>query len=60
MIQINNIFELDTVIDFLNKRRLLNQYKKSKSYVINWILAKTDFKLRKPKQDWIWSFRIND
>lgn len=60
MIKIKNILESKDVVDFLLKRNLLDQYKKSKYYIINWILAKTDFKIRQPKSEWIWSFRIND
>jgi len=59
MLKINNIFETKEVYDFLKKRCLLKQYKKSKSYILAWIYWKTDLKLRKPKERWEWSFRIN-
>lgn len=59
MIEINNIFETKEIYDFLEKRWLVEQYKKSKNYIIAWIYWKTDFKLRKPKEKWEWSFRIN-
>jgi len=59
MIKVNNIYELKGVYDFLVKRNLLNQYKKSKLYILAWIYWNTDFKLRKPKEKWEWSFRIN-
>jgi len=59
MLKINNIFETKDVLDFLEKRLLLKQYKKSKMYILAWIYWKTDFKLRQPKQDWERSFRIN-
>ena len=59
MLNIKNILEVKWVHDFLYKRWLLEQYKKSKTYILNWIYWKTDFKLRKPKEKWEWSFRIN-
>jgi len=59
MLKINNILELNWVYDYLLKRNLLNQYKKSKSYILAWIYWNIDFKLRKPKEKWEWSFRIN-
>ncbi len=59
MLKINNILETQEVADFLEKRWLIKQYKKSKSYILSWIFWKTDFKLRQPKEKWEWSFRIN-
>lgn len=59
MFIISSIFEKDYILDDLNKRWLLNQYKKSKEFIIAWIYWKTDLKLRKPEKDWIYSFRIN-
>ena len=59
MINFHNIFETKWIYDFLIKRNLLRQYKKSKSYILAWIYWKTDIKLREPKEKWVWSFRIN-
>lgn len=59
MLIIKNIFEKDYILINLNKRNLLIQYKKSKKLIIEWVFWKTDLKLRKPKSDWIYSFRIN-
>lgn len=59
MLKINNILETKEVLDFLEKRLLIKQYKKSKSYILWWIFWKTDFKIRKPKEVWEWSFMIN-
>ena len=59
MLKITEIYEENEIIDFLVKRRLLVQYLKSTKYLLNWNFAKLDFKLRKPKKDWIYSFRIN-
>ncbi len=44
MVNIDNIFEIEWIEDFLIKRGLLNQYKRSKSYILAWIYWKTDFK----------------
>ena len=59
MINIKNIFEKDYIYNELIKRNLLTQYKKSKDLLLRWIHWKTDFKLREPKKDWVYSFRIN-
>ncbi len=59
MIKIDNIYELPGVYDFLLKRWLVNQYRKSKRYILAWIYWKNDLNLRKPKEKWEWSFRIN-
>lgn len=59
MLKIKNIYEKEYIFDELVKRNLLKQYKKSKNYIISWFHWKTDFKLREPQKDWIYSFRIN-
>ena len=59
MIKIERILETEPVNAFLLKRWLFKQYKKSKSYILAWIYWKNDFKLRKSKENWEWSFRIN-
>lgn len=56
---IENILETQEVFDFLSERWLLKQYKKAKTYLLAGIYGKSDFKLRKPKEKWEWSFRIN-
>jgi len=57
--RVNNIFEDEWIKEFLEKRNLLKQYKKAKTYVIKWINNKTYFKEREPKNSNIWYFRIN-
>ena len=59
MIIIDNILEKEEIKEFLIKRNLLKQYKKSKIQILAWILSWTDLKIREPKDKWIWSFRIN-
>ena len=56
---IEKILIAEDLIDFLEKRNLWNQYKKCKNYLLNWFLNKVRFKLRQPKKDWIYYFRIN-
>jgi len=57
--EILEIREEKGIKDFLEKRNLLNQYKNNKEKLLNWYLWKIDFKSRKPKQTWVYSFRIN-
>ncbi len=59
MINIENIFEEDWIEKYLEKRNLLKQYKNNKGKLLIWYLWKLDFKLRKPKWTWVYSFRIN-
>jgi len=53
------IFENPKIINFLEKRNLLNQYKKSKNKLMSWDIGWLDFKERQPKWSKIYSFRIN-
>ncbi len=59
MIVINNIFEDEWILEFLKKRNLLEQYLKSIKMLTSWIFGKLDFKIRQPKKNLIYSFRIN-
>lgn len=59
MLKINKIFEENYIYDFLEKRNLLNQYKKSKQNIIKWNHSWNKLLYRKPKKDWIIYFRIN-
>jgi len=54
-----NVLENSKIIDFLNKRNLLKQYKKAKEKLLYWEIWWLDFKERKPNKSWIYSFRIN-
>lgn len=56
---INKILISDDLIDFLEKRNLVKQYKKAKEYILKWFLRQVDLKLREPKKDKIVYFRIN-
>jgi len=59
MIVINSIIEERGILEFLKKRNLVSQYKKAKSNILSGYFTSSDFKLKKPKKDRIWYFRIN-
>ena len=47
------------ILEYLNSRQILGQYKKAKSMLIGGFSQKYDLKLRKPKNAGIYQFRIN-
>ncbi len=53
------ILEEKSVLKFLQKRNLVTQYKKAKYYLEMGYLGNVDSKVRRPKMDKIYSFRIN-
>ena len=55
---INKISELNKIYDYLEKRQLLNQYKKAKKYILEWNIKNVDLKYREPKELWIIYFKI--
>jgi len=58
MFKINWVLEYDgTIISYLSKRNLLDQYKKAKKLIIEWVSQ--SLKIREPKSDKIYYFRIN-
>ena len=44
---------------FLEKRKLTKQFKKAKRYILSWNLQSSNLKLKQPKSEWIYYFRIN-
>lgn len=56
---IEKIEEEKDILEYLTKRNLLEQYKKAKKYLIIWNSKQIDFKIREPKIDEIYYFRIN-
>jgi plasmid maintenance system killer protein len=46
-------------LEYLQKRNLVKQYKKAKNYILLWYFQSVDLKLREPKEDQIYYFRIN-
>lgn len=59
MFKIDKIFEENYVFDYLDKRNLLKQYKKSKENILNWLYSWNKLWYKEPKKDWIIYFRIN-
>lgn len=57
--KVNNILEDEWIFEFLEKRKLLEQYKKAKINILSQINSNNYFKERKPKWSNIWYFRIN-
>jgi len=47
------------ILEYLEKRNLLNQYKKAKKFLLIWNQKQVDFKIREPKNDQIYYFPIN-
>ena len=59
MIKINKIYEKPWILEFLEKKNIKNQYIKSAKFLVSWYFWKTDFKIRQPKKNRVWSFRVN-
>jgi hypothetical protein len=58
MLNIKNVLEENFEIYwYLKKRDLFIQYKKAKNKILSWNYK--DLSTRKPKEKWIWYFRIN-
>ena len=57
--RINFIEEEDKILSFLLSRWLLKQYQKSKKLLLWWYMHQVNFKIREPKKDQIYYFRIN-
>lgn len=49
----------DDLISYLESRNLQKQYKKCKEFLLSWNFKQIDFKMREPKKDKIYYFRIN-
>ena len=56
---IDKILISSDLINFIEKRNLANQYKKAKSYILKWFFKQVDLKLREPKKNKIYYFRLN-
>ena len=57
--KITQILEHKKVLPALKSRGLLSQYIKAKKYILEGKFEQVHFKLRKPKEKGIYSFRIN-
>ena len=59
MVKIDMILEDDEVLEYLFKRNLIKQYDKKKKFILAWFPELADLKLREPKSDKKYYFRIN-
>lgn len=59
MITINRVLISPTSLEYLKRRKLENQYKKAKLFILGGYFQNVDLKIREPKEDRIWYFRIN-
>lgn len=55
----SHIYEDESVVQFLQKRNLIAQYKKAKHNILSGNFSGNKLQLRKPKSDKIYYFRIN-
>lgn len=59
MPKIRYIFERKEILQYLEARSLLKQYKKAKQFLLQGNTLQVKFKERNPKGSGIWYFRIN-
>lgn len=59
MFSINKVLISPRALEYLKKRKLEKQYQKAKLFILGGFFNNVDFKLREPKEDEIWYFRIN-
>lgn len=59
MLKVNEIFEEDYILEYLESRNLVKQYKKSKENIIVWLYSWNKLWFKEPKKDWLIYFRIN-
>ncbi len=58
MKRIRDIQENDEITTYLVKRGILKQYLKAKEYLLSGNTKIVDLKIRQPKREEIWQFRI--
>ena len=56
---ISKVLIAPKALEYIQKRQLEKQYLKAKKYILWWYISSTSLKLREPKSDEIWYFRIN-
>lgn len=59
MTHITSVVEHKSVLPYLQKRNLTDQYKKAKNFLLSGKAHLVQFKLRRPVKDKIYYFRIN-
>lgn len=59
MLKVNQIFEEDYILEYLESRNLVKQYKKSKQNILSGLYSWNKLWFKKPKKDGLIYFRIN-
>ncbi len=59
MKKVRKILEEKDVVKYLQKRGLLNQYRKAKRFLLQGDTLQVKFKERHPRGSGIWYFRVN-
>ncbi len=59
MLKVNQIFEEDYILEYLESRNLVKQYKKSKQNILSGLYSWNRIWFKEPKKDWLIYFRIN-
>lgn len=60
MQHISQIIIAPEALEYIMKRKLEKQYLKTKGYILAGYTRNVDLKIREPKKDKIWYFRINN
>ena len=59
MVKINQVLISKEALEYLIKRQLDKQYQKAKIFILGGYHQNVDLKIREPKEDRVWYFRIN-
>ncbi len=59
MVRIRRVLITPEAREYLVKRGLENQYKKARTFIVAGHFGNVDLKIREPKEDRVWYFRIN-
>ena len=59
MYHINQVLISPDALAYLKKRKLEKQYQKAKIFILGGHMQNVDLKIREPKENDIWYFRIN-
>lgn len=57
--KIIRIMETNEVVEYVQSRNLMEQYKKVKGYILAGHVSGANLRKREPKGDKVWYFRIN-
>lgn len=59
MVYIRQVLIAPEALDYLQKRWLEKQYQKAKLFILAGHFINVDLKIREPREDRVWYFRIN-